>query len=171
MYAEGVSPSACPCEVFIFTYDSWKMQIRKHFYIDNVGISVAGAAAPPPPSGAASGMGGHGTEPPRSSLSAGEMFAMAFSNGTRVVITEKIIDGTSVSLGWDGHGGARAYDVAVAAVPAAGSPGVGADWAVQTVGGTSHRIDGLDPYSEYEIRVGVRGDPSTQSAVRAFTGG
>ena len=111
--------------------------------------------------------------PARNSLTVDETFAMMFSNGTRVAITEKIIDGTSVSLEWDEHGGARMYDVAVAsapAPPAAASLG-GGGWTVHTVGGTGHRIDGLDPYSLYEVRVGVHGDPLTQSAVRVATGG
>lgn len=98
-------------------------------------------------------MGGHGPEPARSPLAAGEMFAMITSSGTRVAIAKKIIDGTPVSLGRDGHGSARAYDMAVAS--AAGSSGDGADgWAVHAAGGTSHGIDGLDPYSDYEICVG-----------------
>lgn len=171
VYAAGATPSACPCEVFVFTYDAWRMQHHKHFYLDNVDITVAREAAPPPStSGAASGMGGSAPAPPRNSLTVDEMFAMMFSNGTRVAITEKIIDGTSVSLRWDEHGGgAGAYDVAVA--PAAGHRGDDRGWEVRTVDGTSHRIDGLDPYSLYEVRVGVHGDPSTQSLVRVATGG
>lgn len=178
VYAEGATPSACPCEVFVFTHDTWRMQHHKHFYLDNVDISVARPAAPSPPSpsgaasGMASGMGGSAQAPPRNSLTVDETFAMMFSNGTRVAITEKIIDGASVSLEWDEHGGARAYDVAVASAPAPhGAASLGGGWTVHTVDGTSHRIDGLDPYSLYEVRVGVHGDPSTQSAVRVATGG
>ena len=169
VYAEGASASACPCEVFVFTHDSWRMQHHKQFYLDNVDISVARPAeSAPPSSGAVSGSAGSNSAPPRNSLTVDEMFAMMFSNGTRVVITEKIVDGTSVSLGWDGLGGASAYDVAV--VPVSGSDGDDG-WEVHAASGTSHRIDGLDPYSEYEVRVGVRGDPSTQSSVRVLTGG
>ena len=170
VYVKAVQESTCPCEVFVYTTDDWRMYTRQNFYLDNVDISVARPAAPPA-SGAASGMGDSPSAFARNSLTVDEMFAMTFSNGTRVAITEKIIDGTSVSLVWREHGGARAYDVAVAAVPAAGSPGDGSGWAVHTVSGTGYRIDGLDSYSEYEMRVGVHGDPSTQSSVRAVTGG
>ena len=170
VYAKAVPASACPCEVFVYTIDDWRMHTRQQFYLDNVNISVARPAASPP-SGAASGSSDSAPAPARNSLTVDELFAMTSSNGTRVVITEKIIDGTSVSLGWSEHGGARAYDVAVAAAPDAGSPGDGSGWAVNAVGGTSYRIDGLDPYSIYEVRVGVRGDPSTQSSVRVATGG
>ena len=171
VYAKGVPASACPCEVFVYTIDDWRMHTGQQFYLDNVAISVARPAAPPSPPGAVSGMGGPYPAPARNSLTVDELLAMTSSNGTRVVITEKIIDGTSVLLGWSEHGGARAYDVAVAAAPAAGSPGGESGWAVNAVGGTSYRIDGLDPYSIYEVRVGVRGDPSTQSSVRVATGG
>lgn len=36
---------------------------------------------------------------------------------------------------------------------------------------TEHLLDGLAPNTEYEIRVGVRGDPATQSVVHAATAG
>ncbi len=170
VYAKAVPASACPCEVFVYTIDDWRMHTEQQFYLDNVNISVARPAASPP-SGAASGSSDSAPAPARNSLTVDELFAMTSSNGTRVVITEKIIDGTSVSLGWSEHGGARAYDVAVAPAPAAGFPGDESGWAVNAVGGTSYRIDGLDPYSIYEVRVGVRGDPSTQSSVRVDTGG
>ena len=169
VYVKAVQESTCPCEVFVYTVDDWRMYTRQNFYLDNVDISVARHAEPP--TGAVSGMGDSPPAFARNSLTVDELFEMAFSNGTRVAITEKIIDGTSVSLVWSEHGGARAYDVAVAAVPAAGSHGDGGGWAVHTVSGTGYRIDGLDPYSEYEMRVGVHGDPSTQSSVRAATGG
>ena len=92
---------------------------------------------------------------------------MLGSNGTGVLVTEKIVDGTSVSLAWMPHGGgASAYDVVVAAVAAEGEAPV-----VHTVHGTEHRIDGLAPHAEYEIRVGVSGDPATQRVVRATTAG
>ena len=171
VYAGAVQASACPCEVFVYTSDSWRMQTRQQFYLDNVEISVARPAAAAA-SGAASGMGDSASLPARNSLTAAELFAMTSSNGTRVVITEKIIDGMSVSLAWSEYAGARMYDVAVAPAPAAGSPGDGGGgWTVHAAGGTSHRIDGLDPSSEYEVRVGVRGDPSTQSSVWVSTGG
>ena len=59
----------------------------------------------------------------------------------------------------------------VTAAPAAELPVDGSAWEENTASGTSYRIDGLDPYSSYEVRVGVREDPSTQSSVRVATGG
>ena len=178
-YARAVNASACPCEVFVFLHDGWRMQHRQNFFIDNVNVSiakpVAGASGA---SGAASGAvgGAAGSPGPASgapaaaapsSLTADEVFAMLGSNGTKVLVTEKVVDGTSVSLSWIPHGGASAYEVVAAPAPAA----EGGDHAVHAVHGTEYRIDGLAPHTEYEIRVGVSGDPATQSVVRATTAG
>ena len=159
-YAKAVNASACPCEVFVFLHDGWRMQHRQNFFIDNVNVSVAKPVAGASGASGASGYPGPGQAP--SSLTAEEVFAMLGSNGTGVLVTEKIVDGTSVSLAWMPHGaGAGAYDVIVAA--GGGAP------AAYTVHGTEHRIDGLVLHTEYEIRVGVSGDPATQSVVRATT--
>ena len=186
-YARAVDSSACPCTVFVFLHDSWQMQHRQNLFVDNVRVTVA-KPAPQGASGAAGAASGSqgaapaggAPAPARSSLTVDEVFAMLGSNGTGVLITEKVVDGTSVSLAWIAHAGAAgagAYDVGAAAVGGAGPHGGGATaeaggilQAAHTVRGTEHRFDGLAPHTEYEIRVGVRGDPATQSVVHATTG-
>ena len=175
-YATAINASACPCEVFVFLNDGWQMQHRQNFFIDNVNVSVAKpVAGAPGAAGAASGAaaGASGSQGPASgapapaapsSLTADEVLAMLGSNGTGVLVTEKAVDGTSVSLAWIPHGGVGAYEV-VAAAAGGGAP------VAHAVHGTEYRIDGLAPHTEYEIRVGVLGDPATQSVVRATTAG
>lgn len=148
------------------------MQHRQNFFIDNVNVSVAkpvaGASGAAGAASGASGSQGPASGAPApaapSSLTADEVLAMLGSNGTGVLVTEKAVDGTSVSLAWIPHGGVGAYEV-VAAAAGGGAP------VAHAVHGTEYRIDGLAPHTEYEIRVGVLGDPATQSVVRATTAG
>ena len=176
VYAEGVDSSACPCEVYVHIRDFWEMNHRQNFYLDNVNISVAKPAA-------GSGGGGSGAagqaatgaaQPPEQSGHSPPAIDGAspapHANATRVLITERIVYGTSVALAWDAYGGTEGllYDMAAVAAQG-GEKGAGAPPVSLTVTGTSGQFYGLEPNTAYEISVWVHGEPDTRSTVRATT--
>ena len=173
VYAKGINASACPCEAYVYMTDYWEMNHRQNFYLDNVNITVAKAAAGAAAVGAAGAGEAAAARPARNSLTIGEALTMAQAGGTRVVITEKIIGGTSVSLAWNPHAGMAnsLYDIVAAPEGGGGEAEAAAAVLSAVVRGTSGQIGGLEPGTRYEISVGVHGEPQTRSAVWATAGG
>lgn len=99
-----------------------------------------------------------------STLKVHELLEMHASNGTRIIVTEKYAYDADVVVDWDDHPGADRYKVVV---HRAGSPQNRT--ADANVTESRYRLTGLEPSTEYVVRIGVRGDDSTQSAVRAVT--
>lgn len=139
--------------------------------IDRPQLPALPAPLPPPPSLApppAAGPGIRdllaGAPQVHSTLKVHELLGMHASNGTRIIITEKYAYDTDVVVDWDDYPGADRYKVVV---HRADSPqNRTADAGVTE---SRYRMTGLEPSTEYVVRVGVRGDDSTQSAVRAAT--
>ena len=103
-------------------------------------------------------------------LKADELFAMLHPNASRVVITEKFVYERDIVVGWEDHPSGGPYKAVIhrdgLAPGGNGSAGRLADASVQ---GTEYRFTGLEPSADYVVRVGVRGNDSTQSTVRATT--
>ena len=122
--------------------------------------------APPPPPWAGPDVRGllAGAPPVHSTLKVHELLGMHASNGTRIVITEKYAYDADIVVDWDDHPGADRYKVVVHRADSPRNRTADAN-----VTESRYRFSGLDPSTEYVVRVGVRGDDSTQSAVRAAT--
>ncbi len=121
---------------------------------------------PPPPAAAGPGISGllAGAPPVHSTLKVHELLEMQASNGTRIVITEKYAYDTDVVVDWDDHPGADRYKVVVNRADSPQNRTADAN-----VTESRYRLTGLEPSTEYVVRVGVRGDDTTQSSVRATT--
>ena len=126
---------------------------------------------PPPPPGpppAAAGPGVRdllaGAPPVHSALKVHELLEMQASNGTRVVITEKYAYNSDIVVDWDDYPGADLYKVVVHRTDSPQNRTADA-----SVSESRYRLVGLDPSTDYVVRVGVRGDDSTQSSVLATT--
>lgn len=121
---------------------------------------------PPPPPWAGPDVRGllAGAPPVHSTLKAHELLGMHASNGTRIMITEKYAYDADIVVDWDDHPGADRYKVVVHRADSPRNRTADAN-----VTESRYRFSGLDPSTEYVVRVGVRGDDSTQSTVRATT--
>jgi hypothetical protein len=144
---------ACPCELYIFTHDSWQAEWKKQLFFDNVTLKVIPSA---------SGAVDTAMDVP-STLKVDELFGMMFSNGTKIVVTNKQVYDNSIAISWDAFDHAQQYKVTIAA---ADTP---AEEFAYNTNKTDHRFIGLEPDTQYEIRVGVTSDVSTQSVLQART--
>ena len=98
-------------------------------------------------------------------LKYGELLAMLSSNFSRVLISEKLAYERDIVVDWDDHPDAGPYKVIIR--PDDSSQGGG--MADASVTDSVYRFTGLEPSTPYVIRVGIRGNDTTQSTVRATT--
>ena len=89
---------------------------------------------------------------------------MHASNGTKIVITEKYAYDADIVVDWEDYPGADRYKVVVHRADSPRNRTADAG-----VAESRYRLAGLEPSTEYVVRIGVRGDDSTQSSVRATT--
>ena len=125
--------------------------------------------APPPPVHAMHSLAAGRPAVPNT-LKADELFAMLLPNASRVVIAEKLVYERDIVVGWEDHPTGGPYKAVIhrdGGAPGSGSSG--ARMADASVMGLEYRFTGLEPSADYVVRVGVRGDDSTQSTVRATT--
>ena len=107
-------------------------------------------------------------------LKADELFAMLLPNASRVVIAEKLVYERDIVVGWEDHPTGGPYKAVIhrdggAPGSSSGNNNSGARMADASVMGLKYRFTGLEPSADYVVRVGVRGDDSTQSTVSATT--
>ena len=90
---------------------------------------------------------------------------MLFSNGSRVAITGKYAYDRDIVVDWDDRPGADRYKVVLHRADSPKNRAV----ADASASESHYRFTGLEPSTAYTVRVGVRGDDSTQSSVNATT--
>ena len=149
----SVSSSSCPCEIFIYTADSWSAEWNKQIYFDNVDAMMVATA---------SGSSGSDVIPNR--LSTDELFGMLFSNGTQVMVNTKHVYDNSIFLRWDDFDDATQYKVVIAP-----SSDPRDKFAEIVSDAAQYRFINLLADTQYDVRVGIRGDDSTQSAFQIRT--
>ena len=143
--------------------------------ISLVFVLHAGAAGPPgQPSPVYASMDMADPAPPSAlpnstavpnTLKYGELLEMLSSNHSRVVITEKLAYERDIVVDWDDHPDSGPYKVVIRPENASSNGGM----ADASVSDSRYRFAGLEPSTAYTIKVGVKGNDTTQSTVRATT--
>ncbi len=140
----------CPCDVFVYVSDYWRIPWKQQGYIDNVEMKFV--------------QGVTGTIPEiQNSLTIDEFTQAVFANGTKVSITGKYVTDDTVLVSWEAFADATQYKAVI----------VLADTQAKTVHkkitNTLYEFTGLEPDTAYTIKVMVADDPSTKSVITATT--
>ena len=147
-FAINASPGSCPCQVFVYVRDAWFEEWRNQAYFDGFNLTAAPAVA-----GAA--------QAGRPALPADVLFEAVSSDGT-LVLSNVLAHPNEILVAWEPLGG-PGYGVLL-------YPQGRMHEAVTDV--TAHpvyRFAGLEPDTEYVIKVRAGGDRSTDAAVTVRT--
>ncbi len=140
----------CPCDVFVYVSDYWRIPWKQQGYIDNVEMKfVHGVTGAVPEI--------------QNSLTIDEYAQAVFANGTKIAITGKYVTDDTVLVSWEAFADATQYKAVI----------VPADTQAKTVHkkitNTLYEFTELEPDTAYIIKVMVADDPSTKSVITATT--
>ena len=145
-----VSSTDCPCTVYIYLNDSWRSTWQQQNYFDTVILGATNTA---------SQRDSIGYTLLDNSLRSEDYLNMQSSNSTLVNSVNLYSD--TIEFSWD----ADKYDYKVVIAPS-DSP---RDKTGHIVSGDTFVFTSLEPDTRYDIRVGIRGDDSTQSILQYTT--
>ena len=146
----NVASSDCPCKIFVYLADSWSSYWTQENYFDNVTLDASATASQMT----------HSINMAPNSLSGDDLLDMQSSNST--VINTVNIFSDAIRLNWDDTSSDN-YKVVIAQSE---SP---RDKFADITDNNSYTFVNLEPDTSYDIRVGIRGDDSTQSILQYTT--
>ncbi len=152
---DNISPTDCPCEMYVYLADSWISQWQQQNYFDNVNMTLTSS----------SGATGTSHIPmPENGLSIDQYFDNLFTNGTKVFVTDHKEYSNSIILDWEDFGDdANEYKVVIA--PKSDTQ----DKTRYITSDTDFQIINLTPDIEYQVSVGEKGYDDTQTILDIAT--
>ena len=162
----------CPCEIFIYTLDAWWDGPWDHqLYVDNLQVTVS---PPPEPDGVSGASAPTGIM--YGALYKQDLLEMLSHEGARIIISDVQVSSDAMTIQWepfaslgsnDKSNGDKTTKYRIVLHPAGNS-----DEKISILtADTQHRFDGLEPDTNYNLRVRVAGDHDTQSALDVRTAG
>ncbi len=140
----------CPCDVFVYVSDYWRIPWKQQGYIDNVEMKFV------------QGVTGAVPETPNS-LTIDEFTKAVFANGTKIAITGKYVTDDTVLVSWEAFADATQYKAVITPI----------DTQTKTIHkkitNTHYEFTELEPDTAYTIKVMVADYPSTKSVITATT--
>ena len=161
----SINATKCPCDVFIYTADSWIAEWQKKIYFDNVNVTLSR-----PISDATNDMSNEfATNLPPNTLKDYEFFEMIFANNTKITINTKHAYDNSILIKWDEFDDIENDDYKVVIAPSSDPRNKSSYILDNNDSNTEYRFLNLEPDTQYNVAVGLRGDDATQSILKIKT--